>query len=127
MTVLLHVPRNRLVTLVRAAVTLVVLAGVFATSAVAAGSPPQTSSPPTVEGQPVVGKTLSAGNGLWANSPTDMEVGLSTVASGGAGWVGRVGRWRWRDAPGAARAEGPVWSTAGQTDIGYEMGAVRFG
>ena len=73
MTDLLHVPRNRLVTLVRTAAMLLVLASVFATSAVAAGSPPQTSSPPTIEGQPVVGKTLSAGNGIWANNPTSFS------------------------------------------------------
>ena len=30
---------------------------------------PETTSPPTIEGAPIVGRTLTAGNGLWRNSP----------------------------------------------------------
>ena len=49
---------------------------VFATSFVAtAGAATQASAPvngcpPSIEGTPVVGKTLTAGNGCWSNSPT---------------------------------------------------------
>src|SRR4051794_26207665 len=31
---------------------------------------PQNTSAPTIEGQLVVGKTVSAGNGIWSNNPT---------------------------------------------------------
>jgi hypothetical protein len=30
---------------------------------------PETASPPTIDGVPIVGRTLTAGNGLWRNSP----------------------------------------------------------
>lgn len=50
------------------------MAGVCAVGLVWAGSAlaaaPETSSPPTISGTPIVGKTLTAGNGLWRNSPT---------------------------------------------------------
>src|SRR6476469_8672385 len=43
------------------------LALAFVASGFAAA--PQTTSPPTIERAPIVGKTLTAGNGLWRNSP----------------------------------------------------------
>jgi len=49
-------------------VVTIVLASVLTTAAAAAK--PETTSPPTIEGKPVVGQGLSAGNGLWRNSPT---------------------------------------------------------
>lgn len=51
-----------------------VVAGVVLTAAMAAtGSPPTSRSAPTIEGQPVVGKTVTAGNGLWNNKPTSFS------------------------------------------------------
>jgi len=40
------------------------------TAGTAGAAEPVTSSPPTIQGTPVVGKMLTAGNGLWRNSPT---------------------------------------------------------
>ena len=36
----------------------------------ASAAAPQTTLPPTISGTPIVGKTLTAGNGLWRNNPT---------------------------------------------------------
>jgi hypothetical protein len=55
-----------------------VLALALATAAISAGSAsaastagaPSNGCPPTIEGTAVVGKTVSAGNGCWSNSPT---------------------------------------------------------
>ena len=42
----------------------------LAVSGPAAAAAPVTTSPPTIDGTPIIGKTLTAGNGLWRNSPT---------------------------------------------------------
>ena len=44
---------------------------VMALTYVASGfaAAPETTSPPTIDGAPIVGRTLTAGNGLWRNSP----------------------------------------------------------
>jgi hypothetical protein len=61
-------------TLVRVSAT---LALTFALSLLAAGSAagaaPETASPPTITGKPILDQTLTAGNGLWRNSPTDFR------------------------------------------------------
>jgi hypothetical protein len=44
-----------------------IIALAFVASGFAAA--PQTTSPPEIDGAPIVGKTLTAGNGLWRNSP----------------------------------------------------------
>ena len=44
-----------------------ILGLVYVSSGLAAA--PVTTSPPTIDGIPIVGKTLTAGNGLWRNSP----------------------------------------------------------
>jgi hypothetical protein len=54
--------------LIRLAALGFVAAMVFATSALA--DPPKNVSAPTIDGKPVVGKTLTAGNGIWQNNPT---------------------------------------------------------
>ena len=52
---------------VRVAGASAVIAMVCAGSASAAA--PETKSPPTIVGAPILGKTLKAGNGLWRNNP----------------------------------------------------------
>ena len=48
-----------------------VSAAVLLSFAGAAGAAaPETTSPPTITGAPILGKTLTAGNGLWRNNPT---------------------------------------------------------
>jgi hypothetical protein len=42
----------------------------LACAGTALAAAPQTTSPPTITGDPIVGKTLTAGNGGWRNSPT---------------------------------------------------------
>jgi len=61
----------RLATLaaVGAATLVVFTAGAPARSA----APPQYTAIPTVEGTPIVGKTLTAGNGSWTGSPTSFK------------------------------------------------------
>ena len=44
-----------------------VLALTYVASGFAAA--PETTSPPTIDGAPIVGRTLTAGNGLWRNNP----------------------------------------------------------
>lgn len=55
----------------RGAVLTAVATTAFAAAALAASSTaPTAKSPPTIEGKPVVGKTLTAGNGTWESTPT---------------------------------------------------------
>jgi len=53
-----------------AALAAAVLAVFAATATSKTLAVPTTSSPPTVEGSPIVGQTVSAGNGSWTNTPT---------------------------------------------------------
>jgi hypothetical protein len=52
---------------------LLVVTATFVATAAAAVSAPTSKSAPTVEGKVVVGSALSAGNGLWNNSPTSFS------------------------------------------------------
>jgi hypothetical protein len=52
---------------------LAVAAAMLSATAGAATAPPVTRSAPTIQGSPVVGKTLTATNGLWSNSPTSFS------------------------------------------------------
>jgi hypothetical protein len=54
-----------------AAVSIALVAAV--TAAGARQDAPKTNSPPTIEGTPRVGETLTAGNGLWLNNPTSFS------------------------------------------------------
>jgi hypothetical protein len=55
----------------RAAAPGAALVGIaLAVTGSAAAAEPVTTSPPKIDGTPIVGKTLTAGNGLWRNSPT---------------------------------------------------------
>src|SRR5215207_109680 len=73
-----HLPGERKGGLMKMAHTLrlalalaAVSTGVFAAGAPAAGPvAPETRFPPSITGTPGVGKTLTAGNGVWGNSPT---------------------------------------------------------
>src|SRR4051794_3985167 len=55
----------------RAALLSAISVGLIAGAAHAAGGvAPETKAPPTISGTAAGGKTLTAGNGVWANSPT---------------------------------------------------------
>jgi hypothetical protein len=45
----------------------------LACAVTALAAAPETTSPPTITGTPIVGKTLTGGNGLWRNSPTSFS------------------------------------------------------
>src|SRR3990170_1268719 len=50
--------------------TLAALTGIGSAAPRKAQAKPVSTSLPTIEGDPRVGNTLAAGNGLWANAPT---------------------------------------------------------
>jgi hypothetical protein len=52
---------------------LAAVAAVSAAGAATAASAPTSRSAPTIEGKLIVGSTLTAGNGLWNNSPTSFS------------------------------------------------------
>jgi hypothetical protein len=66
-----------------------IAAGAFALAANAAA--PKSTSPPTVEGKFQVGETVTAGNGLWANSPTSYTYQWQRCNSSGSGCVDIAG------------------------------------
>jgi hypothetical protein len=66
-----------------------IAAGAFALAANAAA--PKTTSPPTIEGKFQVGETLTAGNGLWANNPTEYTYQWQRCNSSGSGCVDITG------------------------------------
>ncbi|HEY3183570.1 MAG TPA: hypothetical protein VGJ77_12085 [Gaiellaceae bacterium] len=56
----------------------------FAAGAIARGAaPPRGTDQPTIEGTPIVGQTLTAGNGGWANNPTSFRYKWSRCDAGG--------------------------------------------
>ena len=58
----------------RTATTVAVAFGISLVVVAAAGAAePQTASPPTIAGKPILEQTLTAGNGLWRNAPTDFS------------------------------------------------------
>ena len=75
--------RARAVAAVLAGMVLAAASAVAATAA--AQAPPQSTSPPTIEGKFQVGETLSAGNGSWANSPTSFAYQWQRCSSSGSG------------------------------------------
>jgi hypothetical protein len=85
------------------------LVGALVTGAAhAASSPPVSTSPPTVEGTPIVGKKLVAGNGLWRNAPSSFAY-----------------RWLRCDARGNGCAKVPGATSRayvlGKADLGHTM------
>jgi hypothetical protein len=72
-----------------AAVVAAVITGIVAASASAAV--PQTTSPPTIQGTFEVGKTLTATNGGWANSPTSFAYQWQRCSSSGSGCANITG------------------------------------
>jgi hypothetical protein len=65
-------------------------AGVVATlaaGALAAGQPPLNTSAPTIEGPPIVGKTLGAGNGSWLQGATSFTYQWDRCDAKGNGCV----------------------------------------
>jgi len=56
-----------------AALALTVLAAFTAGATARGAAPPQYTSNPTIEGTPIVGSTLTAGNGAWTGNPTSFK------------------------------------------------------
>ena len=72
-------------------VAVLVASAAAATATAAAQAPPRTTSPPTIEGTFVVGQTVSAGNGGWANNPTSFAYQWQRCSSSGTGCVDIAG------------------------------------
>jgi hypothetical protein len=68
-----------------AALAAAVLAVFAATATSKTLAVPTTTSPPTVEGSPIVGQTLGAGNGEWSNSPTSYTYQWQRCDANGSG------------------------------------------
>ena len=84
-----------------AMLTLAALTGIGSAAPGKAQAKPVSTSLPTIEGDPRVGNTLAAGNGLWANAPTSFM-------------------YEWERCDGAGKGCVPV---AGSTSKTYKLGS----